>query len=106
MMAPSTNANNIVFGLWRGHLWGNYLAEMMLLPKGSSLHDSIADHYGNARPDVLLLAWLLKLPNAPLPVIGTTRAARLAKAVEALHITLSDEHWFLLLAASRGHEIA
>jgi predicted oxidoreductase len=52
------------------------------------------------------LAWLLKHPAGILPVLGTTKIARLEAAVDALKIELTDEEWFELLEASVGSEVA
>lgn len=68
--------------------------------------EELGEKYGNPGADVILLAWLLHHPSGILPVIGTARANRLATAVAALDIQLTDEDWFALLEASRGHEVA
>jgi len=60
----------------------------------------------NATVDQLLLAWVLKHPSTVYPVVGTTTKERLKVSFEALKIELELEDWFILLEASRGHEIA
>ena len=60
----------------------------------------------NATEDQLLLAWILKHPAGIHPVVGTTTKERLKLAAEAVQINLEDEDWFLILQASRGHEVA
>ena len=52
--------------------------------------------------DQLLLAWLMYHPSNIYPVVGTTSASRLKKAVESMKITLEITDWFLLLEASMG----
>jgi predicted oxidoreductase len=59
----------------------------------------------NARPDQLLLAWILKHPSGIHPVIGSTNLERIKAASKAVSITLSAEDWFKLLEASQGHEV-
>ena len=59
----------------------------------------------NARPDQLLLAWILKHPSGIHPVIGSTNLERIKAASKAVSITLSTEDWFKLLEASQGHEV-
>lgn len=53
----------------------------------------------------LLLAWMLKHPARPRPVIGTTTKARIASSAKATRTALDLEDWFLLLEASQGHEV-
>ncbi|MEM8845510.1 MAG: aldo/keto reductase [Bacteroidota bacterium] len=53
----------------------------------------------------LLLAWMLKHPSNPSPVIGTTTKERLTASSEAAKIELELQDWFALLAASQGHEV-
>jgi predicted oxidoreductase len=55
--------------------------------------------------DQLLVAWLLKHPAGIIPVLGTTKAARLEAAVAALDIDLRREEWFMLWEAAAGHEV-
>lgn len=59
----------------------------------------------SASEDQVLLAWLLKHPAEIFPIVGTTQAPRLKKALEALKIKLTFQDWFLLLEASLGHEV-
>ncbi len=65
---------------------------------------ALMDMY-NATEDQLLLAWILKHPSNIHPVIGTTSKKRIVDAVKAVDITLLLEDWFLILAASQGHEV-
>jgi len=69
--------------------------------------EEICKRYDNAfELDQLLLAWLMKLPSGILPVVGTGRVDRLAKAVAATEINITHEEWYELLEVARGHEIA
>jgi predicted oxidoreductase len=56
--------------------------------------------------DQVLLSWVLKHPAKIHPVLGTTTPERLALAMKALEIEMELEDWFLLLEASKGHEVA
>lgn len=53
----------------------------------------------------ILLAWLLAHPARIVPVIGTTKAARLQDAMQATSVTLSREEWYGLLEKSQGHAV-
>ncbi len=59
----------------------------------------------NATEDQLLLAWILKHPAHIHPVIGTTNAKRIEKAVQAMAIQLELEDWFKILVACQGHKV-
>jgi len=59
-----------------------------------------------ATEDQLLLAWLLKHPSTIHPVVGTTNVKRLQLAMQATKIELELQDWFILLEASKGHEVA
>ncbi|WP_245917686.1 aldo/keto reductase [Aureitalea marina] len=59
----------------------------------------------DAAPDQLLLAWIMKLPAAIHPVIGTTDPKRMKQAMEATEIQLSEIDWFKLWVASTGHKV-
>lgn len=62
---------------------------------------SMAEKYG-AAADQIALAWLMRLPSNPIPIIGTSRTDRMAGAVGALNIELDRQDWFTLLEASTG----
>lgn len=58
-----------------------------------------------ASPDQVLLSWLLRHPAGIRPVLGTSKAERIAKASQALALQLSREEWFMLWRASTGTEV-
>ena len=58
-----------------------------------------------AAPDQVALAWMLRHPSGPRPIVGTHRADRLAGASGALALTLSRPQWFSLWAATNGHDV-
>ncbi|MEM9650395.1 MAG: aldo/keto reductase, partial [Bacteroidota bacterium] len=53
----------------------------------------------------ILLAWMLKHPASPRPVIGTTTKSRIAASSKAPDLELELQDWFALLKASLGHEV-
>ncbi len=65
----------------------------------------LAEKY-NAQPDQVLLAWLMHHPAGIMPVLGTTRPARIAAAVTSQKIQLTTQEWFMLWRASTGEEVA
>jgi predicted oxidoreductase len=54
---------------------------------------------------LIALAWLLRLPSRPLPVLGTTRFDRLSSLVRAESVVLDRQSWFELYEASLGHAV-
>lgn len=66
----------------------------------------LSPKYGGASVAQLALAWLIRLPCRPLPVLGTGKTERIAEAAEAVSIKLERQDWFILLEASRGHGVA
>ena len=66
----------------------------------------IGDVLGGAALDQIALAWLLHLPSRPYPVLGTGKIERLAAAVAATQLQLTDEQWFAIWEAAAGHEVA
>ncbi len=56
--------------------------------------------------DQVVVAWLLRHPSDICPVMGSGKIARLAAAVDAMTITLSDDDWFRIWVASQGRSVA
>jgi predicted oxidoreductase len=65
----------------------------------------LAEKY-NARPDQVLLAWLMHHPSGIMPVLGTSKPGRIAAAAESLKIKITTQEWFMLWRASTGTEVA
>ena len=53
----------------------------------------------------LAYAWLLRHPSRPLPITGSGRITALAEATAAEQLHLSNEQWYQLWVASRGHDV-
>lgn len=56
-------------------------------------------------PSQVALAWLLRHPSRPVPVLGTSRIDRLHQLVLAERLELDRQTWFAILEASLGHEV-
>lgn len=67
--------------------------------------NSLSPNYNNASIDQLALAWILKHPSNPLPVLGTGKIDRVNSAAASLNIELSKADWFKVWSASKGHEV-
>ena len=44
----------------------------------------------------VMYAWLLKHPVGIMPIIGSSRIDRVAEAVDALELEMTDQDWFLI----------
>ena len=74
------------------------------MPAGSALAD-MADAMG-CGADQLALAWLLAHPAGIVPVVGTNRVERIARAAGAMEVELDRGDWFTLYEAARGEPVA
>ncbi|UOD31844.1 aldo/keto reductase [Massilia violaceinigra] len=54
----------------------------------------------------VVFAWIMQLPCRPLPLTGSGRIEAVTVAVAGTAFTLSRDHWFTILRAARGHEVA
>ncbi len=59
----------------------------------------------NCGIDTLALAWVMKLPSKPFPVLGTGKIERIRSAVKALDLVMELQDWFELLEASQGKTV-
>ncbi|MEM9928719.1 MAG: aldo/keto reductase [Bacteroidota bacterium] len=66
----------------------------------------LAKKYGDVGEDVILLAWLLRHPVGPIPVVGTTKIHRINSTRLAMDLNMETQDWFAILEAARGHEVA
>jgi predicted oxidoreductase len=64
----------------------------------------LAEVHGVA-PATIAIAWLLRHPSRPIPVMGSRRIDVLREALAALAVSLDRESWYALWQAGRGHEV-
>ena len=64
----------------------------------------IAEELGTSL-GVVALAWTMRHPARPLPVVGTTNPERLRELAHAADIHLGRQDWFEVLEASRGYPV-
>jgi predicted oxidoreductase len=86
--------------LGSGRLWGDSEQARRVLAELERVGAEVG-----AAPDEVALAFVLKHPSRPVPVLGTGKLERVAAAVRALDLTLSRDQWFRLWSASMGHEV-
>jgi predicted oxidoreductase len=66
---------------------------------------AVGEELGGATIDQVALAWVLRLPCAPLPILGSGRLDRVATAAAAMGLKLSRDQWFGIWQAGRGIEV-
>jgi predicted oxidoreductase len=66
---------------------------------------AMAEHYGLDGPAAMAIAWLLRLPSKPLPILGSMDASRLVAMAKADAVAMDLQDWFALLAAAEGREV-
>ncbi len=65
---------------------------------------TIANELG-ASPEQVAIAWILKHPSKPMPILGSGKVERLKDLASADSLVLSDEHWFRILRVSTGVDV-
>ena len=63
--------------------------------------DELARAHGTTRSAVAL-AFVMRHPSQPIPILGTQSPARIAAAANALKINLTRAEWYSLVVAARG----
>lgn len=53
----------------------------------------------------VVLAWLMRHPSRPIPVIGSRRLSAANEAMAATRLQLSGEDWYRVWTAGAGHEV-
>lgn len=70
----------------------------------AQLVQNLALEYQVSR-EAIVLAFLFKLPQNILPVIGTVNPERIKACAEGVAVELSREHWYQLFVSARGRSV-
>jgi predicted oxidoreductase len=65
----------------------------------------VGERLGGVSATTLVMAWLLRLPCRPHPVIGSRRLSVAEEAMAALALRLSNDDWYRIWSAAAGHEV-
>ena len=68
--------------------------------------NEIKQEVGAESIDQVVFAWILKLPSRPLPIIGSGNIERVRSTVAATELILSNQQWYRIWVASKGHGVA
>lgn len=63
--------------------------------------DELVRFHGTSRT-AIALAFVMRHPSNPIPIVGTQNPARIAAATDALSVTLSRTDWYALVVAAQG----
>lgn len=63
--------------------------------------DELVRLYGTSRT-AIALAFVMRHPSNPIPIVGTQNPARIAAATDALSVNLSRTDWYSLVVAAQG----
>jgi predicted oxidoreductase len=66
----------------------------------------VAQEIGASSIDQVIFAWVLRLPSNPIPILGSGNIERVHAAVGALELLLTNEQWYRIWVASKGHGVA
>lgn len=75
-------------------------------PQLVDLLTSLAAQYGVQGAGTVALAWLLRLPSKPLPIIGSTDPERVKALARATEIEFDLQDWFQVLEVASGRPVA
>ncbi|TQD59538.1 oxidoreductase, partial [Yersinia pestis] len=53
----------------------------------------------------VVYAWVLRLPSAPLPIIGSGKIERVKAAWASLSLTMTRQQWFRIRRAALGYDV-
>ncbi|GAM76072.1 oxidoreductase [Vibrio ishigakensis] len=65
----------------------------------------LKEELGATSIDQVIYAWVRKLPSNPLPIIGSGKIERVEAAVESLKLEMTNEQWYRVWIASKGHGV-
>ncbi len=63
--------------------------------------DELVRFHGTSRT-AIALAFVMRHPSNPIPIVGTQNPARIAAATDALNVNLSRTDWYGLVVAAQG----
>ncbi|CNE20458.1 aldo/keto reductase [Yersinia kristensenii] len=66
---------------------------------------TVADEIGAESIEQVVYAWVLRLPSAPLPIIGSGKIERVKSAWASLSLTMTRQQWFRIRRAALGYDV-
>ncbi|MEE4410093.1 MULTISPECIES: aldo/keto reductase [unclassified Serratia (in: enterobacteria)] len=66
---------------------------------------AVAQEIGAETIEQVVYAWVMRLPSAPLPIIGSGKIERVCSALKAQELTLNRQQWFRIRKAALGYDV-
>lgn len=66
---------------------------------------AVAQEIGAETIEQVVYAWVMRLPSAPLPIIGSGKIERVRSALKAQQLTLNRQQWFRIRKAALGYDV-
>lgn len=66
---------------------------------------AVAQEIGAETIEQVVYAWVMRLPSAPLPIIGSGKIERVRSALKAQQLTLDRQQWFRIRKAALGYDV-
>jgi predicted oxidoreductase len=76
-------------------------ADAATRPAREALRD-VGTRYGTSDMAAVAIAWLLRLPSRPVPVLGSTRIERIQALAASCRIDLDRQDWYQILESVQG----
>jgi len=55
--------------------------------------------------ELVVYAWVMRLPSSPLPIIGSGKIERVKSALGALELQMTRQQWFRIRKAALGYDV-
>jgi predicted oxidoreductase len=72
----------------------------------TNVFKEIAIELGGVPIDQVIYAWVMCLPSKPVAIIGSGNIERIKSAAESIRLNLSQEQWYRVWVAAKGHGVA
>ena len=67
--------------------------------------DEIMEEVNAESIEAVIYAWIMALPATIIPILGSSQLTRIRSALSALNVKLSQEQWYRIWQASKGHPV-
>lgn len=83
---------------------GRIFSDADCQPLRDELHQ-VATELNAENIEQVIYAWVLRLPSAPLPIIGSGKIERVRSSLGALNLQMSRQQWFRIRKAALGYDV-
>ncbi|MDF7760754.1 aldo/keto reductase family oxidoreductase [Kosakonia cowanii] len=83
---------------------GRIFSDADCQPLRDELHQ-VASELNAENIEQVIYAWVLRLPSAPLPIIGSGKIERVRSSLGAMKLQMSRQQWFRIRKAALGYDV-